>query len=186
MTHRPLLALLEDSVDKELSEQEMAELKRLLAESEDLRLDRDASVRLKELLRHLKTPDPGDAYFDELTELVLARTTRSAAGATYDRQPAGTTDERSMFVRSLVSAVASIFLFLAALFVGSQDHQSIVSLSGPNGPLLTSSVARQLQQPDFVLVTKAERARISQGISLLAPPGLSGFLVAGLPEPWWP
>lgn len=184
MTHRPRLALLEDSVDKELSPDELAELTRLLEESEELRNDRDASVRLKELLRHLKAPDPGHRYFDELTELIVARTGRSPQP--FNRQPADQADQRARFTRSLVSAVASIFLFLAALFVGSQDHRAIASFSGSDGVLMTSAVARHIDRPEFALVTSTERSRISQGLFLLAPPGLSGYLVAGLPEPWWP
>ena len=184
MTHRPLLALLEDSVDKELSPDELAELTRLLEESADLRADREASVRLKELLRHLNAPDPGHRYFDELTELIVARTGQSPQPLR--RQPAEQADERALFTRSLVSAVASIFLFLAALFVGSQDHRAIASLSGSDGVLMTSAIARHVDRPEFALVNNTERSRISQGLFLLSPPGLSGYLVTGLPEPGWP
>lgn len=185
MTHRPLLALLEDSVDKELSPEEMAELTRLLEESEDFRNDRDASVRLKELLQLLRTPDPGDRYFDELTDLIQARTTRSEAPS-YERQPVGHSHQRALFTRSLISSVASIFLFLAALYVGSQDHQSIASFAGPDGALVTKAVAMRIEQPQFALVTNTERSRIHQGMFLLSAPGLSAYRIVGLPEPWWP
>jgi anti-sigma factor RsiW len=184
MTHRPLLALLEDSVDKELSQEESAELRRLLEGSEDLRADLAASVRLKELLRQLAVPDPGTAYYDELRELVLARTTGTAVSEPWQRvsPTAPPVDERGMFVRSLASAVASIFLFFAAIFLGSQSQWSIVSLTGKHDRLMTAAVAQRLEQPEFALVTQAERDRISQGMFLLSPPGLGSYLITGMPN----
>lgn len=184
MTHRPLLALLEDSVDKELSQEEIAELARLLEESEDLRADLAASVRLKELLRQLAVPDPGPAYYDELSELVLARTAGTAVSEPWQRvspveSPA---DERGMFFRSLASALASIFLFMAAIFLGSQSHWSMASLTGEHGRLVTVAVAQRLEPPEFALVTRAERDRISQGMFLLSPPGLGSYLMTGMPD----
>jgi len=184
MTHRPLLALLEDSVDKELSPDEAAELKRLLEASPDLRADLKASVRLKELLGQLAVPDPGPAYYDELTELVLARTAGTGEFESLQRVSASAdpANERGLFVRSLFSAVASIFLFFAAIFVGSQSHWSIASLTGEHGRLVTVAVAQQLERPNFALVTQDERNRISQGMFLLSPPGLGSYLITGMPD----
>lgn len=184
MTNRPLLALLEDSVDKELSPAEVAELERLLEESADLRDDLAASVRLRELLRQFAVPDPGPAYYDELTQLVLARTAGTGVVEPMQRvRPvAGPAEERGMFVRSLASALASIFLFFAAIFVGSQSHWSIASMTGEHGRLVTVAVAQRLEQPQFALVTKAERDRISQGMFLLSPPGLGSYLMTGMPD----
>ena len=184
MTNRPLLALLEDSVDKELSQEEIAELQRLLEASPDLRADLAASVRLKELLRQLAVPDPGPMYYDELTQLIVARTAGTGYSESRRRVSSITSpvDERGMFVRSLASAVASIFLFIAAIFVGSQSHWSIASLTGEHGHLVTVAVAQKLERPEFALVTKAERDRISQGMFLLSPPGLGSYLITGMPE----
>lgn len=184
MTYRPLLALLEDSVDKELSPEDAAELRRLLEASPDLQADLAASVRLKELLSSLAVPDPGAAYYDELTELILARTTGVGLVDTVQRvRPVDeTADERGMFVRSLASAVASIFLFFAAIFVGSQGEWTIASMKGDSGRLVTVAVAQQLGRPDFALVTAADRDRISQGMFLLSPPGLGSYLLAGMPD----
>lgn len=180
MTHRHKLSLLGDFVDNELSGEELEEFKGLLAESEDLRAEHELTARLKELLRQKRAPDPGEAYFDGLTRLVEARTIETElapAEPEPDRTDPGY--QRRMFVRALLSAAASLFLFFAALTIGSR--QSALFTQGDDvtsGVFLAGAAAEQYAQPGLALATAEERASLRQGVFLLSPPGSIGRLSA--------
>lgn len=178
MTHRHKMSLLGDFVDNELPDTELAEVKKLLANSEDLRSEHELLVRLKQLLRQKRAPDPGEAYFDELTRLIEARTvdagTLPVETAIVRSDPS---HQRRMFVRSLVSAAASLFLFFAALTLGSR-HTAVYAPGDDDqsGVFLAGAAADHLERNVMDLATVEERSSLRKGIFLLSPPGSIGRL----------
>ena len=178
MTHRHKMSLLGDFVDNELTGEDLAEFKRLLAESEDLRDEHELTVRLRELLRQNQAPDPGAAYFDELTRLIEARTVDSrTAAAPLSADRPDPVYQRRMFVRALLSAAASLFLFFAALTVGSRHSDYLSQQATPDaGVFFAGTAAEQVNSQVPELATAEERTSVSQGIFLLSPPGSIGRL----------
>ncbi|MBD3401787.1 hypothetical protein GF420_02745 [candidate division GN15 bacterium] len=183
MTHRHIRSLLGDYVDSELSEDDKAAVERLLAESAELRSEYEQTSRLKELLRHKHTPDPGEAYFDELSQLILARTVQTRSTVDQTADPAGSTaDQRRMFVRSLLSAAVSLMLFFAAIMIGSQQPAPASGVRQPSaGVFLAGAAAEQVGELTPVMATREERTSVTKGIFLLSPPGSIGRL-SGLQE----
>ena len=180
MTHRFPSSLLEDFVDNELSEEELAEFKRLLETSPDLRDEHQIAVRLKELMKQQPVPDPGEDYWSEVTELILARTTGAPDNeATTVTSQEELSNRRSAFVRSLVSAAAALFILFSALVIGSgRHHQMLTENISANSVLLTASVADEINSDSFVMMTKAERNSTTIGLLMLGPPSPIGRFTA--------
>lgn len=173
MTHRHPVSLLEDFVDRELTPSEVEELEALLSESPELREELEATRRLKELLARHHVPDPGENYFDDAMRIILART--SEAGK-IERIPAGERQkqDRRLFYRSLISAAASVMLFVGAVWLGTQ-HQALTTRQRVPEVMVTSTVADQLgEEPGTQLVTSEEQVSLHKGLFLLSPPGTSG------------
>ena len=180
MTHRFPSSLLEDFVDNELSEEELAEFKRLLETSPELRDERQLAVHLKELMGRQPTPDPGEDYWSEVTELILARTTGAPEIETTEvTSQEELSHRRSAFVRSVVSAAAALFILFSALLVGSGKHHQMLTenISGTS-VLLTASVADEINSDSFVMMTKAERNSTTIGMMILGPPSPIGRFTA--------
>lgn len=180
MTHRFPLSLLEDFVDNELSEEELAEFKRLLETSPELRDEHQLAVRLKALMKRQPIPDPGEDYWSEVTELILARTTDAPETET---TTVTSQDElsrrRSAFVRSLVSAAASLLILFSALLIGSgKHHQMLTENISAGSVLLTATVADEINSDSFVMMTKSERNSTTVGMMILGPPSPIGRFTA--------
>jgi anti-sigma factor RsiW len=179
MTHRFPSSLLEDFVDNELSEEELADFKRLLESSPELRDEHQLAVRLKELMKKQPVPDPGEDYWSEVTELILARTTGAPDNETTVTSQEELSNRRSAFLRSLVSAAAALFILFSALVIGSgKHHQMLTENISANSVLLTASVADEINSDSFVMMTKAERNSATIGLLMLGPPSPVGRFAA--------
>lgn len=173
MTQRYPVSLLEDFIDKELSRDEAARLEELIASSPELRAELESTKRLKELLMNHQTPDPGEDYFDGLTRIILARTSASARITPLpvtERQKL----ERRLFYRSLASAVASIALFICALWFGTMRQEQLAG-NLPAQVIVASSLTEEFNIGEgSPAITRQERANFTTGAFLLSPPGLGG------------
>jgi hypothetical protein len=179
MTHRSLLSLLEDFVDGELSDEDAERVRAMIAESPNIRSDYELSRLVKGLLHSKGSYDPGDAYFDELTELIRARTTRGTGIESERISARVASSERRAFARSLISAVASLILLFTALFIGSKRDLLITDMNqGDQGVVITADVSRELKTFRTELGSVEQRQNLGQGMFLLSPPGMaSRFLV---------
>lgn len=178
MTHHSLASLLEDYVDKELSPEDVVMFERLLAEDDALGRDVELTRQLKDILSKKRTYDPGEAYFDEVSTLILARVENAGPAEQVARSDASAIRQRRLFVRSMVSAAASLFLFFTAILIGSQDQSSLARISGNSTDMLVAaSVVEQLPSVTPEFVTAREESNISRGLLLLGPPGVSTRLI---------
>ena len=185
MTCRRAQSLIEDLVDNELPESIAAELREYLARDPDCREEFDLSIRLKELLTHSDTPEPGDEYFTELQRLILARTVETEpstpALATGEREPSKR-DIRVSFVRSMLTLAASVCLFVAAVYYGATNTTAVDQTATPDDSRATSLV--QVVNDDVDLgLTIDGRDRLTAGVMLLGPPGLLGRFTDLAPLP---
>jgi hypothetical protein len=182
MTHRFPRSLLEDYVDNELSEKEAEQFRRLLAESPELRDEYLSAVRLKELLRQIRSHDPGEEYWPEVTGLILARTTGlQTEEKTIDRDNEQSTQQRAAFYRALLSAAAALVIFFSALLLGSSERLRMSGGDTTPGPVFfAASLAEEMDADDPLAMTKAERATTTAAMLLLGSPSHVGRF-SGLP-----
>lgn len=179
MTHKSLLSLLEDFVDGELSDEDAERVRAMLAESPDIRTEYELSKLVRGILHNKGSYDPGDTYFDELTELIRARTIQRTREEHTRISPSVTRSERRAFVRSLVSAVASLILLFTALFIGSKRDLFTANMNrGGQEIMTTAEVSAELATFQTELGSVEQRQNLGQGMFLLSPPGMaSRFLV---------
>ncbi len=176
MTCQHVLALLEDSVDRELAPQQEAQVQEHIAACEKCRTEFKETSILKELLRQKKTPDPGEDYWLETTSLIRARTTDSIVPpqnvvSVVDRR----SSDRNAFVRSLVSVAASLVILFSALLLGSTHRQHLAALGATETPIFVSMPLEEVVASDNItIVTVEEQAMVSKGILLMGAPGILG------------
>lgn len=178
MTCRHALLLLEDFVDEELSPAEADEVSRHFRECRACRLEYEAAKRLKGLLSNLPSADPGSEYWEETMRLIMARTTGAVSSP---EEKSDTIDigytRRRAFVRSLVSAAASLIILISALALGSSYEEQTALSAGSVG---SATVYAQNPCVDDATsgVTCEEQARRATGMLLIGPPGVLGRIAA--------
>lgn len=168
------LSLLDDYLDNELLESVTAEVRSHLDQCESCRREFEESRYLKELLKQKGTRDPGEDYWLETSQLILAKTVQqSGSHEPYPSSDTDDADSRGPFVQALVSLAASLVILASAIVVGmNQGHAPDAGLRG--GPILfSSSVGRQLNA-GHTIMTEDERQRLAKGMLIMGPPGLLG------------
>jgi len=131
---------------------------------------------LKKLLSDLTVPNLGTGYFEEVKNLVLARTVESAD---FYAGPVPVADrrltERSSFIRSIVSVAASICIFLVALSIDSNQSKPAISASlDDNTVMIRTSLGILVHTPLEDAPSLQEQERVAGSMLLLGPPGLLG------------
>jgi anti-sigma factor RsiW len=172
MTHRHPVSLLEDFVDKELTQAEAAEFEKALENSPELRAELESTRRLRELLANHLVPDPGEDYLENVTRIIMART---SGAERLQPIPIGERQklERRLFYRSLMSAAASVALFIGAIWLGSAREEAMTRQPVPDVMVASSAADELKDEPGTELVTSEERTNVATGMFLLSPPGTS-------------
>lgn len=178
-------ALLEAYLDNELSDTEQQRVKRLLDTSPDYRKACEELVRLKEMLHNVRVPDPGEDYWSETTDLILARTVDHPTQE-LQRVTVQTTqsERRRAFVRSLVSAVLSLAVLLSAIALGSQHQEqsrTTPARMSESPVLVTAPLRYMIDDQASELYTPRDELRMARGMLLIGLPGFAGKLT-GLAE----
>ncbi|MDH3891746.1 MAG: zf-HC2 domain-containing protein [candidate division Zixibacteria bacterium] len=174
------LSLLDDFLDNELAESVSQEVKSHLDQCGDCRREFEESRRLKELLKQKGTRDPGEDYWLETSQLVLAKTVQQSGG--YESYASSDTeaDSKGPFLQALVSLAASLVILASAVIVGmNQGHAPDAGVRG--GPILFSSSAGRQLNATHSIMTNDERQRLAKGMLIMGPPGLLGHF-GGLTE----
>lgn len=174
------LSLLDDLLDNELSAAEAAEVRAHLDACPNCRRTYDESRRLKELLKHTGNRDPGEDYWLETSQLILARTVQLGEPQPPFATGEEATDRKGAFVQAMVSLAASLVIFVSAMIVGMNQSHAPSAVSA-EGPLLLSSAASHQLEVARGLITEDERQRLAKGMLLMGPPGLLGH-VGGLTQ----
>jgi hypothetical protein len=167
------LSLLDDYLDNELPESVTTLVKSHLDQCEKCHREFEESRYLKELLKGKSPHDPGEDYWSETSQLVLAKTIQQYRGdKPYDSSETDTNGQ-GPFLQALVSLAASLVILASAVVVGmNQGHAPDAGIY--SGPILfSSSVSNQLNS-DNTIFTKDEQQRLAKGMLIMGPPGLLG------------
>ena len=176
MTCYQALTLLEDYVDKELPADKEVSIREHLTGCASCREEYETTLLLKELLKQHQSPDPGQDYWTETTNLIAARTVESPSApiktiAVTDRRMI----QRSAFMRSIVSVAASLVVLFTALLLGSGQEQRLARISASEPPIFVSAPLEQVVGTDnTIIVTRDEQVRLARGMLLMGAPGTLG------------
>jgi hypothetical protein len=187
MTCRQVLSLLEDLADNELSPAQRDIVGRHLKQCQKCRAEYEATRQLKELMTNVKTAYPDADYWEETTDLILARTVSSGeeyySPAAADNRPR---KGRDAFIRSIVSVAASLFILFTAIYLGNQQEGRIARIGNERSPVLVTAPLQDLFFDDTMeFATHDEQSRLLNGMLLVGPPGVLGKS-ARLPNPGGP
>lgn len=169
------LALLEDFADGTLSASEAVSVRVHLRDCPDCRAERDRTERLKQLLRTIRTPDPGADYWADNSALIQARTSDAADRREQTPEPDWRSPTvRREFYRSLVSVAVSLFILFAALLVGSRMDSQITRVGDDEQILVAAPNVGQFFAAGGNIMTRDLTIKLARGRMLLGPPGMLG------------
>lgn len=175
MTNRHDMSRLENFLDGELSPAEEKAFLAELEKSAELQDELAAAQKLKILMSRLPAPEPDQTYFDEVTDLILARTTEQD-----EALPAPTIaipERRFSFVHIALPVAAAILLFFGALsYSQSRQNQSTIVLPLNEYQEITARNASDHSDESWH-ISETELTEMSIGISAGAP-GRGGGLAS--------
>lgn len=161
--------LLDDYLDRELPPEIATQVAAHLEGCPACREEYAGSVRLKELLGSAEVPPPPETYWEEVTDLILARTVENDGVVDLQRHLG---KQRQSFYRSLVSVAASLAIFFVALWFGPGLNLGAVSASR-SGQDVTGA-AQEVNRAGVTeeLFSRMEQDRIAGGVLLVGSPGM--------------
>ncbi len=176
MTCRFALSLLADYIDNELLAADTEQLRNHLNTCPDCRAEYENSVRLKELLGQMPEADPGTRYWEDVTPIILAKTTESVQPER-TRSAVSTVSPqlRQSFTRALITCAVSLTLLFSAVMIGRQYRPIRSESSRAREPILVAaSMHSYLGSDRKAIMTVAEEQNINLGALLVAPPSSLG------------
>ena len=180
MTCRHAKSLLEDYIDGDLTQQQCAEVDGHLDVCQECRSEYDQALKLKELLENQPIFDPGEDYWEETTELILARAESfpRAVVSPEDRRPLWATG-RATLLRAAASFAVSLGVLTSAIVIGSRQPARFADSTELDSPfVMTAAVKDAVAGSDNELLTAAESSRLARGTLLLGAPGMPGKGIA--------
>ena len=176
MTCRHAKSLLEDYIDGELAPQKGAEVDRHLDICEECREEFRQARRLKELLENQPTIDPGEDYWRETTEMILARTevsVRTSPSRTLPRSYK--TRGQPALLRAAVSFAVSLGVLISAIVIGSRQPDSAADSIIIEDPyVMTASIRNEVGASTNSFLLAAESSQLARGTLLFGAPGMLG------------
>ena len=175
MTCRHTQSLLEDYVDQELTKSQCDEIDAHLAVCDICQEKFHQAIKLKETLSSIETVDPGQNYWDETTQIILARTAQSDMISNVEKiHIEQYRSAKISFVRSAVSFVVAIFVLSSAVFFGSMKNNQQSATEIKTEIILSAEILEHLNNVNEIIFTKNEQARLTRGMFLLGTPGMLG------------
>lgn len=176
MTCSEIIALLDAYIDNDLSGPDRDAVISHLERCPTCREEYQSTLRLKELLQIPAVPSPGEDYFKETAGLILARTTEFAAETSSQPSSVPIHDERrKVFVRSLISAAASVTILISALLLGaSHQRQPMTANNNEHQELVSTVIAGRHIADAAGPSVREEQLRLVTSMFLTGPPGLLG------------
>lgn len=122
MTYRHTTHLHGDYLDGELSPEQMEFVRHHLSICEKCRDDLDQLKRLNLVLKGTEIPDPGDDYFESVTDVILARTASISGQQSSPVMSGGRDNPGRQALKTLIKLAAAVTLLFTAFYV-SDFHQ---------------------------------------------------------------
>ncbi|MEZ5359545.1 MAG: zf-HC2 domain-containing protein [Candidatus Zixiibacteriota bacterium] len=143
MSDRHTVHLHDDYADGSMAEKLRSEIDRHTADCSACREDLDMIIELKKRLAEIEAPDPGDRYFQELTDKILYRTAptdvRTDGAVIIPVSPGQQT------MKTLIRVAAAVTLlfgsFYASAFLTDKNQSNYADSSQPAAFLLTDPIA---------------------------------------------
>jgi len=178
MTCRETLGFLGDFVDNTLSVTQAGEIAKHLEHCSTCRKEYKATKSLQGLMGRINSPEPGPDYWQDTTDIILARTVGSITSPKQKvtgKDKTGTNHQA--FIRSLVSVAASLVILFSAIFLGKSENYPSAELTNPENPFLVVAPLQEMfYDKKITVATTAERVRIQKGTLLIGAPGFLGKL----------
>lgn len=169
MTCSYIRSLLDDLVDQELPTEIETSLNQHLQGCPDCQAEYDSLVSLKQMLSGLACPEPPAGYWDEVNDIILARTVEAEAIIDVRKLADQRRRELSSFYRSLVAVAASLLIFVTSLWLGSSEQPGLDGQTPPWSSTGTkiNSVATATKH-----ISADEQDLIAGGMLLVGTPGM--------------
>ena len=175
MTCLQYKALIDDFADGELVSELFQEFKEHINSCESCKKEYELTRHLKELLQNTSSSMPGDLYFAENADLIIARTIEkdSWENSTDSKSPEKIHSE---FSRALLSAAAALVIFAISIIIGTSDSNFAQNNPSESPVFVTIPVETMISTANSPIFTKAEQLNQIQGMLLISPPGMLGRL----------
>lgn len=183
MTCQDTLSCLDQLVDDELTDEQKAQVMEHINTCDKCKKEFEELKQIKYLLSKIKTDEPSEEYWSEVTGLINART--------LDVQPIDfdhrshteqLSIKRNSLLRSIISTAAALAILFTALLLGSQQNQVSLAQIGTGSPVLATADVRDLLSSDNKpLFSANDQRHLAQGMLLVGLPGVLGRFAA-LPE----
>lgn len=182
MTCAQAVSRLDDLVDSELSPEVADGVRAHIDSCRECQREYEITLRLKELLRSARTPDPGGEYFQEATELILGRSVGNDP-TPEDISPQQIKSVRQQaFWRAVLSVAASLAILFAAILIGSSEDYEAARQQTAAAPVLATTDIRGLIGPESSRIfTREDQLRLARGALLIGSPSFVARF-AGIPD----
>ena len=124
MTYRHTIHLHGDYLDGDLSPDQKDQIKRHLDTCAECRQDLEKLRRLTQALHAIEGPDPGDAYFENLTDLVMARTATMTGPAVSSRTIPEYRGPGRQTLTTLIKLAAAVTLLFTAFYISDFNYKN--------------------------------------------------------------
>ncbi len=165
--------LIDDFADNNLAPELVTQLKEHFSTCSACKQELEATKNLKELLHNTTSHIPGDLYFEETAELIIARTIEKN---NWQDNQKPTSKVRSEFTRALFSTAAALLLLAASILIGTSDTNFAQNNPTESTIFVMTPVEQMIEPDNSPIFTKAEQLNHIQGMLLISPPGMLGRL----------
>lgn len=184
MTCSNYIHLLEEYIDNELTPNQ--QLKTHIEICQSCSNELEDLKRLKELLSQSTSPDPGESYWAESKNIILARTIESDK---FDNTENNKTeiigfdeskaDKKSAFRRSLISVAASLTIFIISILIGSKKDNNFAQKNNINNQfMITKKVYDKLDEQKYRNFQNIDNKHRLKSMMLTSTVGLPGRVLA--------
>jgi hypothetical protein len=166
MTYRHTLHLHGDYLDGDLSPQQETLVEKHVSECPRCREDLEKLKKLTQTLKEIQAPDPGDNYFRQLNDTLMARTASVAPAETSSSKSSREIQSGRRILMTLIRLAAAITLLFMAFYISdfNQERQT------------TRWTQHLMKQTDYV----SSEINVSERQFIYAPFG--GKMLPGFPS----
>ncbi len=170
------MSLLDDYIDRELETAQTQQVQLHLESCTECSNEYNALARLRSLLSAQTAPEPGQEYWDETIQLILAKTVNSETPRVIPvYSEAERQNQRRGLLRALLSVAASLAIFFTAVTLGTKYQQRSNPLHMAVSQTTTvGSMGWLVDHDNSSINSQAEQFYITKGMLMMSPPGLLG------------
>ncbi len=172
MTCSLIRSLLGEYVDRELPVNTQTALKKHLEICLICQAELDELNRLRSALSESSCPEPPPEYWEELRDLILARTVEAEAVVEVQSEADRRARERSSFYRSILAVAASLTIFLTSLWLGSSGPLGSPVRSGHHDSETNRIIYLTAVSTGTSTISADEQALIASSMLLVGTPGM--------------